>query len=147
MTVKLNRPPFATIVWYFLLLFTSTFLRETAFFNYDPSFLKLHRYCLLWQLSQQVTSYSAPSSLCILTVHTQHATSMANSTSIRHSPPDARSIFIPCFICVLHVFYIYVLQNSQTIKPACIANGWNIIPNSFRQTSKFGRIPLKHLSI
>ncbi len=96
--IKLNRPPFASIVWYFLLLFTATFLSETAFFNYDHSFLKLNRSCLLWHLSPQVTSYSALSSLCILTVHIQHATSMSNSTSIRHSPPGARSILIPCIL-------------------------------------------------
>ncbi len=30
--------------------------------------------------------------------HTQHATSMSNPTSIKTFTPDARSIFIPCFL-------------------------------------------------
>ncbi len=91
---KLLLLPVPIIVCYFLQLFIATFLKETAFFsNYDPSFLKSNRYCLL---SLQVTWHSAPSSLCILTVHTQHASPMSNPTSIKHSQPDARSIFIPC---------------------------------------------------
>ncbi len=62
-----------------IILFTATFIKETAFLiNYYPSFLKSNRYCLL---RLQVTSHSAPSFLCILTVHTQHASSMSNPPS------------------------------------------------------------------
>ncbi len=55
--------------------------------------------------------------LFVFLLHTQHATSMSNPTSIKTFTPDARSIFIPC--------YSYIGSYLKAVR--AIAEIWNSI--------------------
>ncbi len=80
-------------------------------------------------LSLQVTSHSAPSSVCILTIHTQHVSSMSNSTSIRHSQPDTRSIFIPC--CYMTIKYYRQVTPKNRVQTLGSSYAYKLVTNIF----------------
>ncbi len=66
---------------------TQSLIHPTQIFPIDYSDITAHR-----------SHHTLHFLLFVSLLHTQHATSMSNPTSLKTFKPDARNIFIPCYI-------------------------------------------------